>query len=52
MSRGEGTTVRRLKESRMLGWSFEEAPQKTLNAMRDCETQVASEMTAVINGNG
>ena len=41
-----------MKESRMLGWSLEEVLQKTLDAMWDCETQVASEMTAVLNGNG
>lgn len=33
-------------------WSLEEVLQKTLDAMWDCETQVASEMTAVLNGNG
>ena len=33
----------------MLGWPLEEVLQKTLDAMRDCEARVASEMAA-ING--
>jgi hypothetical protein len=28
----------------MLGWSLDEVLQKTLDAMRDCEARVASEM--------
>ena len=28
----------------MLGWSLDDVLQKTLDAMRDCEARVASEM--------
>jgi hypothetical protein len=28
----------------MLGWPLDEVLQKTLDAMRDCEAQVANEM--------
>jgi predicted hydrolase (HD superfamily) len=31
----------------MLGWPLDEVLQKTLDAMRDCETRVASEMEKI-----
>ena len=31
----------------MLGWPLDEVLQKTLDAMRDCETRVASEMEGI-----
>ena len=31
----------------MLGWPLDEVLQKTLDAMRDCEAQVANEMEAL-----
>jgi hypothetical protein len=34
----------------MLGWPLDEVLQKTLVAMRDCETRVASEMETILNG--
>ena len=36
----------------MLGWPLDEVLQKTLDAMRDCEARVASEMEVALNGNG
>ena len=31
----------------MLGWPLDEVLQKTLDAMRDCEVQVANEIEAL-----
>ena len=36
----------------MLGWPLDEVLQKTLDAMKDCEARVASEMDVLLNGNG
>ena len=36
----------------MLGWPLDEVLQKTLDAMKDCEAQVASEMEILLNSNG
>ena len=38
------------KGAEMLGWPLDEVLQKTLDAMRDCESRVASEMDIVLNG--
>ena len=34
----------------MLGWPLDEVLQKTLDAMRDCEARVASEMETILKG--